>query len=222
MKKRSQRKAAAAGRRPPLDSPNWISIKNAFSRVYQCTGNLQLAAKDLRELLAARRNRVRSMRRSLVQGQEPERELLSTKFWHENVPYALSDDLSHSLFVVPVEKFGSLFKPHQYPVSHVYYVWQPDLDKLYPTAMSPTARSSDPGYDKPPPQKPGKRPKGEWQLVVWGELLRRARDAKPEPTAAEMCDHLETEITWQPDIRSMQKALRDLRPLLKAALAVLS
>src|SRR5262245_38573578 len=83
MKKRSERKAAAAGRRPPLDSPNWIPIKNAFSGVYQRTGNLQLAAKDLTELLAARRNRVRSMRRSLEHGQESERELLSTKFWHE-------------------------------------------------------------------------------------------------------------------------------------------
>jgi len=212
MKKRSERKAAAA-EQCPLDSPNWISIKDAFSRVYQRTGNLQLAAKDLRELLAA--GRVRSMRRSLGQGQEPERESLSTKFWHENVPYALSDDLRHSLFVVPVEKFGSSLKPHQYPVSHAYYVWQPDLDKLYP------ATSSDSGYHKPPPQKPGKRPKDDWPLVVWRELLRRALAAKPEPTAAEMCDHVETEIGWQPDIRSMQKVVRDQRPLLKDALSLL-
>jgi hypothetical protein len=86
-----------------------------------------------------------------------------------------------------------------------FFVHRADLDKHYPAATSPPAGA--PSSDR---RKPGKRAKGDWPMLVARELIRRARNGKAEPTAPQMLQFLEDSIGWQPDIRLMQKLLKEL------------
>jgi hypothetical protein len=104
-----------------------------------------------------------------------------------------------------------------------FYVWQPDLEKRWPPspppslserATEPPERASEPldlAPDVSPRRKPGKLPTKEWPTHVVRELIRRARAGEETPTAPEMCQFCQDTLNWQPDIRQMQRLLRELR-----------
>jgi hypothetical protein len=96
------------------------------------------------------------------------------------------------------------------------YVWQPDLEKKWAPPSpppSPSERATEPpdlATDVSPRRRPGKRPTKDWPTHVARELIRRARAGEEMPTAAQMCQFCQNTLCWQPDIRQMQRLLRDL------------
>jgi hypothetical protein len=97
------------------------------------------------------------------------------------------------------------------------YRWQTDVaevEALLP--LPPRDRDADASppadlvADVPPRRKPGPPPQKNWHMHVIREVIRRARDGKEMPTAPEMCQFCEDTLSWQPDIRAMQRLLRDL------------
>ena len=98
-----------------------------------------------------------------------------------------------------------------------FFVRRRELDRLYAvTAASEqaTAPAAQPAHDdaQPTPQrrKPGPPPNYDWQTHVMREVIKRLRAGEKFPTAPAMLQWCEDEWDWQPDIRQMQRLLRDL------------
>jgi hypothetical protein len=87
------------------------------------------------------------------------------------------------------------------------YVFEFEADEVKALLPPPP---SDRGTDDQPRRQPGPRAKKDWPKVVARELIRRARAGEDEPTAPRMCQFCQNKWGWQPDIRAMQRLLRDL------------
>jgi hypothetical protein len=82
------------------------------------------------------------------------------------------------------------------------YTWQTDakqIEKLLPTPANPSPR-----------RKPGPEPKHDWQTHVTREVIRRLLAGERFPKAPEMLQWCGDKWDWQPDIRQMQRHLKDL------------
>jgi hypothetical protein len=151
----------------PLDSPNWLPLpEEAYRLLCSLLGERNLAAKDLTDAMADDddRRRVRSMRRCFAYGVRekieytgrvvdgfrevkavgrervligPERELLSREYWNEHRLSPRSDGSAEI-----IEGSGSITTVKGY----AFFVWKPDLAKIWPTIFGPPSLS-------PPPQR---------------------------------------------------------------------
>ena len=74
-------------------------------------------------------------------------------------------------------------------------------------AALPTASERE---AQPPRRKPGKQPRGDWQMLVAIELYRIERNGEKAPTPAAMCVWCQNkrECNYHPDLREMQKLYR--------------
>jgi hypothetical protein len=155
----ARKRRRATARELPLDSPNWMPIGDAVGRVYQRTGDHDLVARDLTDDMA-KPDGVRSMRRRVgkipyggkPEDYGPEREQLLCEFWAEE----------HELYWSGAEKrlmiirrgHGSLIVGER---GYAFFVWQPDLDKLYPAADA-TSTATPPMPSDPEKMTPEVKP----------------------------------------------------------------
>jgi hypothetical protein len=118
----------------PLDDPRWVPAAEMHRRRWEQVGDPQLAARDLTEAHRAtdKWKRIRSMRRPIHSGVDPDRERLSPLFWTEYEYYwwapkralqvrsrgGLRDAIGPDGFI------GRAF-------NYVYFGWGPDFDELW-------------------------------------------------------------------------------------------
>ena len=88
------------------------------------------------------------------------------------------------------------------------FIRRAEFDRYYPL---PAAAVPAPD-DKPQRRTPGPRPEHEWKTFVVGILAACKHFDKPVPTAAEICKLVGAEFDWEPDVRTMQKALNERLP----------
>jgi len=215
----------------PLDDPRrWMPLADVHKALCPSTGHPELAARDLTEAMAKPEpDGVRSMRRRFARVPDganpddyPERELMSWAFWaEEHELLSTSDTLMapDGLLIGSRARHGQIMTADA-ARGYAFFAWRPDLEKAWPTIFvaaeepksAPSTRSSDrpADDDDKPRRKPGPKPKHDWKTQVTRELIRRARAGKRDPTAPEMLQWCENNLGSQPDIRQMQKLLRDL------------
>jgi hypothetical protein len=181
----------------------WATKKAAWLRVYAALSeNVELTQRDLRADLLAKRL-VGAARVIAPDGSE-RCIIFKPAFW-EPV------ELTFAWLMTGCEKYVSEGEKWH------FFVRRRELDRFYPvTAASeqPTAPAAQPAYDdaQPTPQrrKPGPPPNYDWQTHVMREVIKRLRAGEKFPTAPAMLQWCEDEWDWQPDIRQMQRLLRDL------------
>jgi hypothetical protein len=129
------------------------------------------------------------MRRQIASG---ERELTPPAFWADyKLTYCSPSARRRGRLVIPLRGL-------------VFYVWKQDVDKLWQQADQQPEMS-------PPRRKPGPQPKKNWKLTVAAELHRIVEiEGKQPPPAAHFAQLCENKLGYQPDIREVQKLLRQL------------
>lgn len=95
------------------------------------------------------------------------------------------------------------------PITPPYalFFWAPDMKQIWPQG---DAHEQPDGAAPQRRRRPGKQPKHDWPIVVARELIRRAKLGERNPTAPKMLQFCEDKLGWQPDIRQMQKLLKEL------------
>jgi hypothetical protein len=196
----------------PLDDPRWLPLPKALEYCRRRIGSEFFAPLEMQQEFAA--DRIRTAARYLDQSTQPPTSkvaLLSPASWK-----------GRSLIWKRKARLSDSFKKGMHP--SMIYVWQPDLEKrcpppspspsLHKRVIEPPERATEPldlAPDVSPRRKPGKRPTNDWPTHVARELIRRARAGEQMPTAAQMCQFCQDTLRCQPDIRQMQRLLRDLR-----------
>jgi len=179
----------------------WATMNEAWLRVYATLfENIELTQRDLKAHLLAKQL-VGAARVIAPDGSE-RFIIFEPAFW-EPV------ELTFAWLVSGYEK--------QKGERWYFFVRRRELDRLYAvTAASEqaTAPAAQPAHDdaQPTPQrrKPGPPPNYDWQTHVMREVIKRLRAGEKFPTAPAMLQWCEDEWDWQPDIRQMQRLLRDL------------
>ena len=199
----SPRRRKARGRTGelPLDSPNWMPAAEAHRMLAGSLGDPDLAAKDLTAAVADKR--LPCMRRAIASHIAPDqdREIVPLSFWDE---YEFGfDPVSEKL------QIGAKGLAVEFRFRVAFFVWRPALAKLWP-ALAPSPAPGNRADDRPRRRKPGKPPEHEWPTFVARELIQRALAGKKMPTAPEMLRRCQEVFGWEPDVRQMQKLLKDL------------
>jgi hypothetical protein len=188
VSKRKQQKSL------PLASPHWTKLNDAYRDACTRTSS-DLAIAELEQGFAA--GRLHAKAEWLDQGR-PKQKLLEPKFWADLEIRRWQNGVA--LFPHDINK--------RLPSGTVIHVWKPDLETIWPTeAPATTAPVDEP---KPQRRKPGPEPTADWPMRVARELIRRARAGEKMPTARQMCQWCEDNVGYQPDIRAMQRLLREL------------
>jgi len=198
----------------PLDDARWLPMTDAHGELTRRTGDRSLSARDLTDGLMV--GRVRCMRRRLRPGSERARELVSHAFW------ALHrlDSWSDALLVVPRVQAGPLVASVR---GFVFYVWKPDFEKLWPTAVTPSERPADPLQ---PPSRGRGRPKTHDWHSIDAEIARRCIDPKTgrvtvpkneSKLAADVLQWLTDQDIGQPAESEMREAARRVCAALRNA-----
>jgi hypothetical protein len=182
-------------KRPLDDRLRWLPIAEALSRIEQHTGSGVFAVRELTDLVA--NDKIGTMHR-LPTG-EPRR--LQPSFWRTP---------ESKLIFVFARNTGSTVNR-----DGVFYVWAPDLDKLYPTASPAEQAAADaaPGERPVTARRRGPKPQHDWRRQVGREVARRAIAGDAPPTATAMLNFCRDEWgwDWQPDPSHMGKLISDLR-----------
>src|SRR5262245_26985497 len=161
----------------PLDSPNWLSIHDVIGSLRQSTANRRLAARDLMAKLV--NGDVHSLRRCFVEGRTsdgktvlfgPDRELVLCSFWADHV----LDSWSDRTFVRCVHRGRVCY--NQY---FVFYVWRPDLVKIWPTIFGPSSSSSLSPSSSPPSQEPSQQPQPQAVLELANSTSEPPAEKRP-------------------------------------------
>jgi hypothetical protein len=136
----------------PLDDPRWCAMQAAIELRQRQTGAIPLAITDLERAMAS--DKLRSMRRDSSTG-APER--LEPSFWIDHLI-----DVSTGAVAIYRCNEGDKDAPQRWSFyahrhdqridGHVYYVWRPDLEKLYPA--SGTRADHDDAGDSEEPLQP--------------------------------------------------------------------
>jgi hypothetical protein len=110
---------------------------------------------------------------------------------------------------VEIEATRALDKPES------SYTWQMDaneIEALRPAAFALTRSPAKPPADDDAKGRraPGKPPAHNWPMVMARELIRRAQAGETMPKAPELLQWCQDQWNWEPDIRQMQRLLRDL------------
>jgi hypothetical protein len=147
----------------PLDDPRWLLFKVAHQRLAERTHDDELAAIQLAKALR-QENGQRCMHLSAT----GERTLLPPGQWA-----ARNDPEPHQRRDVPrlILCFGAdglrvMERRDEFPRNPMrlrgwFYVWQPDFDRIWPTASVDHA-----GSDAPLRVRPGPKPRGDWPTLL--------------------------------------------------------
>jgi hypothetical protein len=191
--------------RLPLESANWIPATEAYRLLTGLRGDPDLAAKDLTAAVAAKHpdKRLPCMQRAIASHIAPDqdREIVPLSFWDDHV-FGF-DPVSEKL------QIWAKGLAVEFRLRVAFFVWRPALAKLWP-ALAPSPAPGNRADDRPRRRKPGKPPEHEWPTFVARELIQRALAGKKMPTAPEMLRRCQEVFGWEPDVRQMQKLLKDL------------
>jgi hypothetical protein len=176
----------------PLDDPRWLPLVEGHRQVTVRTGNAILAATDL--TIALDDKLVSSKRRHLS---DLRHELVPDNYWGYFGPHEVSTDSEGRPFVR--ESLS------ERPISDwVFYVWQPDLDKL----LGVGSRTED-GAALARNQR-GKKPTKNWKVYVAAELLRAIAAGEGKPTAKKLAEFCQGKTGYLPDDSDVYKLVRNL------------
>jgi hypothetical protein len=160
-------------RRLPLDDPRWLPLADALARACPRTGDHDLAARVLTEAMA-KPGGVRSMRWRVRKGTGgPEREQLPLAFWAEQHELYWSG-AEKRLMIIERRRAGQIVTADA-ARGYAFFVWKPDLDKLYPDAAV-TAAAEGPRRSRTQErirEAVEKELPGEWEHLEIGEIMKR-------------------------------------------------
>jgi hypothetical protein len=185
--------------KPPLDAPRWWPMQKAIDAHAAQTGDRELAVRDLEQAMES--GKLRGMRRSRNSGK---RELLSGPFGKLFIWFQCCTDIDDAS-----ERRMSVDYPFD---DWMFYVWKPDFDRLYSVARS----DHDDGGESPPPVKPGKKPRGNWPMLVAQWLIEVAADDRQrlqnvDALVTEAKIFLRNQIQWAPkDDKDLRAKIREL------------
>jgi hypothetical protein len=193
--------------KPPLVSPHWWPCAKALQHVRTLMGGADIADSDL--VSAIERGNIRSKLEQVLSKLDPparRSELLTPQFYQRDYRFVRHPGLPLAL---------QPRKPDQALAGRWgIYLWGPDIEKLWP-GESP---SGDENHTESEPEKfstldlpksqrrPGPQPRQDWRTHVVREVIRALRAGENIPTAAKLAQKLD----HQPDIRAVQRFLRDL------------
>ena len=184
----------------PLDDRRWMALKKVHNIISeQLTGEQlsPIASFDLIEGLQS--EKLRCMRRSLINPSERKR--LSASFW-QGLRIDVEVDCIRFLPSVPIQALRDFREIHLW----AYYVWEPDIDKLRPSAATdPKLTETSSGGP------PGPTPRHDWKLHVTHEVVRILESGRKYPTPREMIEFCHKKFKHRPDASDMRKHLKLLR-----------
>jgi len=164
----------------PLSSLNWLPVHDVVGSLCRLTANRRLADRDLTTELA---QRVHSMRRCFVHGRKrdgtrslfgPDPEWLAFSFWADHV----LDSWSDRTFVRCSHRGRDCDNEY-----FIFYVWKPDLAKIWPTVFGSSSSLPPSSPPQEPPQQP--QPKGPQPAEVAPTVPKpekpQPEDPKPPP-----------------------------------------
>ena len=102
------------------------------------------------------------------------------------------------------------------PGERAHQAWESALDSALAKAEEPEPVPAAPPTSASEPERatprrtPGKPPTNDWKKYVARELIRIAAIDDEVPSAAEMCEWCATACGYQPDVRAMQKYLKEM------------
>jgi hypothetical protein len=187
----------------PLEDPRWILLIPEYKRLAERLAGYQLATLDFTKAMVD--GDVRCMRRLVDDGV---RERLPPGIW---ATLYLGPDLSSGSVMIFPRKISD-----RNVSGLVYYVWKPDIDKLW-------LRFEPPPTDEPKVEQdaentssqgiPGRRATRDWPIVVAVEVVRLARAGAVErPTSTAMIKHCQDKINFSPKPEPMRLLLKRLWP----------
>jgi hypothetical protein len=187
----------------PLEDPRWVALIPEHRRLTERLSSGGLAAADFTKAMAD--GVVRCMGR-----RAGGRELVPPSFW---VDYELDWGTRSGLGVRPrMRKSGAYVHVRGW----VFFIWKPDVDKLWPANPSPPAEESKVEQEAESASSkgiPGRRPTRDWPIVVAVEVVRLARNGALErPTSTSMIEHCSKKINFSPPVKQMQLLLKTLWP----------
>jgi hypothetical protein len=169
----------------PLDSPNWVLIHDVIGSLSRLTAARRLAAHDL--IAKLRTEAVHSMRRcGLEHGQLSgldgktlrfgDCELLTRSFWAEHDLGAWSD-----------RTFVRCSHRACWNQFFIFYVWGPDLARVWPTVFPPVPQPSVLAASNPQPKEEER-----------GQPLRLSEEPQLEPPRLQPPTGRTTAAAWIP------------------------
>ena len=193
----------------PLDDPKWWPWGRAIEHVRQVRLNHAIADQELATAINERN--VRCKMEALDPTTSPPKRVVTL----------LEDSFFADRRVQP--GWGKLLVANRsgarLPSEHVMYAWRPDIEKIWSLNASTTTISStvaDGPAAAMPRQKPGRKAKDDWPIVMASEVIRLAlRDPEMLKNVAGLGRHmkefLEKEIGWAPKDRgAIEEMLRTL------------
>lgn len=183
----------------------WAPLNEAFARVKAGLDSHRLAERDV--LGHLRSGRLASAMRIVERNGDADGfERLKPSFWkgltllapHDVRP----DGLPASVQVRGLARLTAITRSTLW-----FFVARRDLDMLYPIAAA-----AEPETEMSPPRrKPGRKVRKNWKLFVAAELHRIVEvEGKPPPAAAHFAQLCVNKLDHHPDIREVQKLLRQL------------
>jgi hypothetical protein len=151
------------------------------------------ASDELRKEL--RRGKLRCMRR---QDTASEPGVVSRTFWRDHeIDISLGGLGLIQIYRGPQSPSG---RDPSTRVDGLFFVWKPDVDQFWST----------PEQEQPVHHKPGPQPTKNWKLHVAAELHRIVEAGKPVPPASYFADHCRDRLAYTPEIRAVQRLLKQL------------
>ena len=191
-----------AQEQPPLDDDaHWLSIKIAHQRLAERTSDNELAVIDLTELLA--QGRLPCMVRSTVTG---ECKRIAATAWVDQLQIGpTTPDGVRVIHREPLYRVKrSLDRVKSYSIVNPvraahFYVWQPALDRIWPTANAPVHDEHDDDSNAPLRVKPGPKWREDWPILLAQWLIAVAVE---NPKRLDNVDQLlidaQDQIKWTP------------------------
>src|SRR5262249_19646983 len=89
------------------------------------------------------------------------------------------------------------------------YRWEFEIEEVK-ALLPPSSQPQQEAGPQPTRRTPGPQPRQDWRTVVAREVIRALRAGENVPTAAKLAQSCEDALGHQPDIRAVQRLLRDL------------
>jgi hypothetical protein len=158
----------------PLGGPHWLPLDDAHRLHHEATGNRFLAAGDLTGALLS--GHLRCMRRRVGRGVGPGREFVPSAFW---ASYRLDSWRDALLIRARIRQQGKAVEALR---GYVFYVWKPDLEKIWPTAAPSWPTAAPPSERRtddlrPPPRRREPVVTHDW-FSICAEIARHCIDPK--------------------------------------------
>jgi hypothetical protein len=190
-------------KRLPLNDRRWLSVATAHSSICRSPGDFYVVAEDMTDALAD--GRLRSMRRQ-INGDGPNRELLSSSFWAE---HKIESWDRENLTVVRRGE-GAL------TIYGVFYVWEPDYEKVFRGGANPRRAQVAPTPKAPEgAKKQGAPLKHDWVAITTEVAFREATATKRQRDKSDLAEARSVR-RWCATRLKQRPALSDIREIVKA------